>query len=588
VNEYVAIAYEKLGLDASGHEIGTARFIELPDDVFYSICARRLNHVRGQLFERKEEAGWEELVRTMGFLLYKDWLRSLKSKTYECNIHSTDHHERREAILERSANRLHKAHGYHASFTGWREYVCDASPFFAQKVLLQEFPIRIAEADCMRHLFLVSSSGSGKSELCNIWCHAYLERPEYGALFVLDPGGDFALQYAQQARSDRLIYIHPLLDLERTPVINPFEIHGVNPSDTRPPALAVKRVVAQQIVEALEEVVGEGQKGEISKNMRTVLLPCILALLDYPGATLRDLRTFMDDKQNADLVDFGTRLVNYPDVANFFTHSYRGKHHIKPTKDAIETKLQSLLSGGIFANLTCGKSTINLEQAWNERKIVVCNLPVGDMAEEANAFGRLLVCLLQSVAKRRVSIPEEKRIPAHLVCDEVEFFLTRSMGEMLRFSRRYKLIFFGVQQIVGSGMSPDMQKAVIGNSYIKMAGWTDPEYAKAAANLLPVEKEDIAGLGRGEFFIRIGPGPVFKFAIREDYLGKRKRMTNSEWEGVKADQLRRYYRPIEATVPAQAVPPAERPKPALAPEMRGKRPPSRRPPVQITEDENIF
>ena len=69
-------------------------------------------------------------------------------------------------------------------------------------------------------------------------------------------------------------------------------------------------------------------------------------------------------------------------------------------------------------------------------------------------------------------------------------------------------------------------------------------------------------------------------------------MSDSEWEAVKADQLRRYYRLVEAPVPAPAAPlpeqrPAARP---CAPARRGNRPPSNRRPVRapITEDENIF
>jgi hypothetical protein len=52
MSEYQALAYEKLGLSGEGHEIGTACYLELPDEVFYSICARRLNNVRQALFDR--------------------------------------------------------------------------------------------------------------------------------------------------------------------------------------------------------------------------------------------------------------------------------------------------------------------------------------------------------------------------------------------------------------------------------------------------------------------------------------------------------------------------------------------------------
>jgi hypothetical protein len=290
--------------------------------------------------------------------------------------------------------------------------------------------------------------------------------------------------------------------------------------------------------------------------MKTVLLPCIQVLLDYPGATLRELQRFADDKQNADLVDFARSRTHYQDIQRFFERGYVNEQHLRVTKDAVKTKLQYLLNRRMFANLTCGnggKSTINLDRAWNERKIVVFNLPAGNMAELSNAFGRLIVALLQGIAKRRVDIPERERVPCHLIVDEMEYFLTRSMEELLRFSRKYKLIFTGCQQVAGSGMTPDMQKAIIGNTYIKIAGSTEAEYARAAADLFPVDKDTITRLGLGEFCIRIGRGsPTFKFSIRKDYLGAKKQMSAREWERVKADQLKRYYRRITAQAPAPA------------------------------------
>ena len=475
MSEYQDIAYEHLGLSHDGHEIGTMRYSDLPDEVFYAVCARHLNNVRQTLYEMKHEPDWEATVRANDFLFFPEWRHIIKDRKYaHGNLNDPDWERRCDAIIENEFLRLHREHRYEPTFPGWQQYVCDASPDFAE-CLMGRFPVRIAESDCLRHAFIAASSGSGKSELCKVWCHSYREHPEYGALFVLDPGGDFTRQFAMAARSDRLVYIHPLLDLTRSPVINPFEIFGVDARDTSPSAIAVKRVVAQQLQEAFEEVIGEGQQGEVTRNMHTVLRACLLALLDYPDATVRDLYTFMDDKLNGELVAFGCTRRHYPDVQHFFEHSFRGEFHLTPTKAAIKMKLYGLLTGGIFANLTCGKSTINLEELWNDRKVVVFNLPAGDMALEANAFGRLVIALLQGIAKRRVNQPEEKRIPAHLIVDEMEFFLTRSMEEMLRFSRRYKLIFTGVQQIVGSGMSPDMRRAIIGNTLHQNGGMDGPE-----------------------------------------------------------------------------------------------------------------
>jgi hypothetical protein len=584
VNEYVAIAYEKLGLDAAGHEIGTTRFIELPDDVFYSICARRLNHVRGQLFERKEEAGWEELVRTMGFLLYKDWLRSLKSKTYEYNIHSTDHHERREAILERSANRLYKAHGYHASFTGWREYVCDASPFFAEKVLFRELPVRVGSDDYL-HLYCVGGSRSGKTEYLKSLAYQVLQDPNCALVFC-EPAGDASRQIArwkEHVHSDRLIYVDHSLKSGFTPCINPFEIYGVEARDTRPDALRVKKVVAQQLLGALQEIVSTGQGAEFSRNAQGILMSCILVLLDYPNATLRDLMRFMYDPE---LARFAETRNHYPDVRDFFVHGFHRKT-LQPTKEAIQNKLQELFSTGNFADLTCGKSTIQLEKEVDQKKLIVFNLSEASIGKrEGAAFGKLIVALMQSLAVRRTG----KRVPTRLILDECHTYLTRSVELIITGAAKYGLFITMAQQFIGQYMDKQMEQTALGAT-IRIGGRNADEHHASTARMLGADPSDVASLTKGEFVIKLPESPPFLFRTHTDLLEDANAMSKREWEGVKADQLRRYYRRIEVPVPAQAVRgPSERPKPALAPPKRGNRPPSNRRParVPITEDENIF
>ena len=69
-------------------------------------------------------------------------------------------------------------------------------------------------------------------------------------------------------------------------------------------------MVADQLVQGLERLLSDAGLGSrLTLPMRSMLRPCVLALLDREGSTLRDLATFMRDEQNGELVAFG-RLCN--------------------------------------------------------------------------------------------------------------------------------------------------------------------------------------------------------------------------------------------------------------------------------------
>ena len=106
--------------------------------------------------------------------------------------------------------------------------------------------------------------------------------------------------------------------------------------------------------------------------MLAFLMPCISTLLLMkPDADLFDLHRFYNDKRNQDLVLLGTQSP-IPAHREFFLHEFKNGH--KKTKEALSIKLQTLLNNPIFAEITTGKSTLDLEKLINQGKVIIFDI----------------------------------------------------------------------------------------------------------------------------------------------------------------------------------------------------------------------
>ena len=358
--------------------------------------------------------------------------------------------------------------------------------------LFRRFPLRLP-ADKILNAYIVASSQSGKTKLLKLFAHSTITRREE-ALIVIEPAGDASRQVALWSEcGDRLIYVDLSLDLSRAWSSTRFRYTG-QAEDISPAAIDVKTVVAQQLLTAFQEVLGTGAGAELSKNMRTIIMPCLMVLLDFPRATLRDLRRFMDDTRNGDLVAFARTRHHYEDVPEFFTQGFHSKHY-RETKDAVQAKLQSLFSSGKFARLTCGPSTFMLEKAIEERKIIIFNLAEGSFGEqEGSAFGRLIVAMLQGIAVRRDK--QDKRIPIWVIIDEFHNFTTRSMEKIITQAAKYRLYLTMAGQQIGQVTSKEIRDAIL-NVSVLIGERNAPTFHGPVASMLNVSPEDIGSLDRG-------------------------------------------------------------------------------------------
>ena len=229
---------------------------------------------------------------------------------------------------------------------------------------------------------------------------------------------------------------------------------------------------------------------------------------------------------------------------NSFEHDDTGFNAgtVSATKNSVETKLQGLRTIKIFREFTCGKSTLNLEEAIQQKKVILFNLSKGAYGDEASsACGRFVLACLLKIAFGRESLEKEDRVPVHVFIDECQNFLVSSVEEILREARKYGLHLTLAQQKAGDKMLKDMKSAVFTNTRIKVGGFIPDD--KAMPEMLGVRLEDLQALKVGEFFVRSGAKPSIQILGDTDVLDWNNGMTDEQWREVVKHQMR-YYRDV--------------------------------------------
>ncbi len=333
------------------------------------------------------------------------------------------------------------------------------------------FPIKALK----RHSYTVAQSGSGKSELMKVLIY-YLQcisaKKKNKSIVLIEPHGDLALEvlsFALNEQMERVVYIDPyirdtskqavghfLFDEDYTPVINPFQIKDKSDRSID--------FVSQELTGAFVEVLKDKN---FSIQMDALLKPCIATLLRKGDATLRDLQRFMNDNENADLIQLGLQSPKETDRA-FFQHGFQ-KKSLALTKSSIYFKTQSLLNSYTFSNLVLGKNTIDLEAALNSGKVIIFNLAKGRMGKKVSpVFGKLVIALIQGIALKRQDIPDKFRKPTFVFVDEFQNYVTESIEDILAESRKYALHLNLSHQLIGQKMNAKMKDIILGNTALKI------------------------------------------------------------------------------------------------------------------------
>ena len=306
----------------------------------------------------------------------------------------------------------------------------------------------MTRADRGRHLYIIGQTGVGKSGMLELLTISDIYSP-YG-FAVIDPHGDYAISILKRMTAERakdVIYFNPA-DTDFPIAFNPMEV----------PDPKLKNHTASELIGVLKRMFESW-----GPRLEYILRYSILALLDYPDATMLDITRILTDKKFRQDV---LKYVDDPVVRNFWTIEFASWND-KFMAEAVAPVLNKV--GAFTANplvrniIGQPKSSFNIRQIMDQRKILIVNLSRGLIGEDnAALLGALLVTKIQLGAMSRADIPADQRSPFYLYVDEFQNFATDSFATILSEARKYGLNLTVANQYIAQ-MSIEVKDAVFGN-----------------------------------------------------------------------------------------------------------------------------
>lgn len=352
----------------------------------------------------------------------------------------------------------------------------------------------IKAEDRSKHIYVIGKTGMGKSTLLENMAAQDI-RNGNGFAFM-DPHGatvEKLLEYIPKERIDDVIYFAPF-DIENPISFNVMEDVGYDK----------RHLVVSGLMSTFKKIWQDAW----SARMEYILANTLLALLEYPDATLLEVNKMLSDK------DFRKKVVDNitdPAVKSFWVDEfakYTDRFAAEATP-AIQNKIGQFTSNPLIRNIIGQpKSSIDFREIMDKKKILIVNLSKGRVGESnANLLGSMIITKLYLAALSRAdaSAEEMKQLPNfYLYVDEFQSFANDSFADILSEARKYKLNLTIAHQYIEQ-MSDEVRAAVFGNVGTMITfrvGSYDAEVLEKefAPNFIA---EDIVNLGFAQVYLRL-------------------------------------------------------------------------------------
>lgn len=303
--------------------------------------------------------------------------------------------------------------------------------------------------DRRRHMYIIGKTGMGKTTLIENLILSDIVKGH--GCCLIDPHGDTAeklLDFIPSHRINDVIYFNPA-DTDYPVGFNILETEN---DDQKP-------LIASGLMGVFKKIWPDVW----SARMEYILMNCVLALLDYPGATLLGINRLLVDKE------YRTRVVakiRDPIVKTFWIAEFASWSEKYATEAIapVQNKVGQFLSSSVIRNIVAQvKSTINLRRIMDDEKILIANLSKGRIGEDnMRLLGGMLVTKVQLAAQERQNMPEKERKDFYFYVDEFQNFANESFAAILSEARKFRLNLIVAHQYIEQ-LDEKVAAAIFGN-----------------------------------------------------------------------------------------------------------------------------
>lgn len=352
----------------------------------------------------------------------------------------------------------------------------------------------IKSRDRTRHMYVIGKSGVGKSTLLENMAIQDIQRGE--GVAVLDPHGSFAdkmLDYVPEHRIKDVIYFAPF-DTENPISFNVLEDVG---HDKR-------HLVASGLMSSFKKIWVDAW----SARMEYILNNILLALLEYPDATLLGVNRMLSDKVFRNKV---VENISDPSVKSFWTDEFAkyGERYMQEAGAAIQNKIGQFTANPLVRNIIGQpRSSFDIRKVMDEQKILIINLSKGRIGEQnTSLLGSMIITKIYLSAMSRAEVTASRlgALPNfYFYVDEFQSFANETFADILAEARKYKLALIIAHQYVAQ-MEEKVRDAVFGNVGTTISFRVGPLDAELLEKVFSPQfmANDLINLGMAQIYLTL-------------------------------------------------------------------------------------
>lgn len=355
-------------------------------------------------------------------------------------------------------------------------------------------PFGLKAKDRARHMYVIGKTGMGKSTLLENMAIQDIRNGE-GMAFI-DPHGSAVeklLEYVPEHRLKDVVYFAPF-DLDQPIAFNVMEDVGYDK----------RHLVVSGLMATFKKIWQDAW----SARMEYILSNTLLALLEYPDATLLAVnRMYTDKAYRKRVVD----NIKDPVVKDFWTKEFAnyGDRYTQEATPAIQNKIGQFTSNPLIRNIIGQpKSSFDIREVMDNKKILLINLSKGLVGDtNMRLLGSMLTTRIFLGAMSRAELdPEALKLSKafYFYVDEFQNFANDTFAEILSEARKYNLNLIIAHQYVEQ-MEEQVRAAVFGNVGTTVAFRVGPFDAEVLETVFSPEfmKEDLVNLGFAQTYMTL-------------------------------------------------------------------------------------